>query len=451
LPTRRSASAITTSSLALAVVLWAPGAFAADPCTITGNTVVCEQSGTQDLVVPDGAYQADVVVIGGGGGSGRGYGDNAPDGDRPSGFGGNGAKISATIDLDGITNLGVKVGAGGAGGTSTGDGGKGGFYSGIRLDGTVVIVAGGGGGGGIAARDTERNEDPTATSSSGGSGAAANDAGGGNGQAVYQATQTVGGGEGATGSGTGGTSGTCTNPCGEDGGDWDDSGTGWPADGRAPINGGAGGGGGGYGGGGAGGSIGIGEFPSLNYGGGGGGAGGSYADGNVSSAIAFTALGASPGDETAGAGGASQTSSTTSNGNAGRAGSITITFYIRTTPAAPGNSPAETARDVTLDFALPEGMRCDFGSVEASLGSWIQLPAASDCSIAPRAGGEDPSLLGWATSEDFPVAIAQRQVDNGWGAYETFNDDGQLTGVFIPAGNSTLVTNDTNLYPIWSE
>lgn len=51
----------------------------------------------------------------------------------------------------------------------------------------------------------------------------------------------------------------------------------------------------------------------------------------------------------------------------------------------------------------------------------------------------------------FPSATAQRQVANGWGAYETFNDNGQLTGVFIPAGGYTAVTGDTNLYPIWSE
>jgi len=103
-----------------------------------------------------------------------------------------------------------------------------------------------------------------------------------------------------------------------------------------------------------------------------------------------------------------------------------------------------------LVFELPEGVACNFDSVEASLGSWIELPSAGDCTITPRAGDEDPSLLGWATQEDFPVEIAQRQVTNGWGAYETFNDDGQLTGVFIPAGGYTEVSNDTNLFPIWS-
>jgi hypothetical protein len=59
-------------------------------------------------------------------------------------------------------------------------------------------------------------------------------------------------------------------------------------------------------------------------------------------------------------------------------------------------------------------------------------------------------LLGWATSPNFPVEIAKRQVDNGWGAYETFNADGQLTGVFIPAGGATFLSTSGNLFPIWS-
>jgi len=105
---------------------------------------------------------------------------------------------------------------------------------------------------------------------------------------------------------------------------------------------------------------------------------------------------------------------------------------------------------VTLAFDLPDGVRCDFGSVEASIGSWIELPSASDCSVTPRAGdtSEGAALLGWATRADFPVGIAQRQIDNGWGAYETYNDDGQLTGVFIPAGGFTQISGATNLFPI---
>lgn len=74
--------------------------------------------------------------------------------------------------------------------------------------------------------------------------------------------------------------------------------------------------------------------------------------------------------------------------------------------------------------------------------------AASDCTAPPS--NPDATLLGWATTLDFPVDIAERQVDNGWGAYETFNETGQLTGVFIPAGGMTQVSAPNNLYAIWS-
>ena len=453
------ASAVATSTAGAALV-WSPAAFADAGCTTTTTSdtevvVTCTSAGTDTITIPEGTQTATVVVIGGGGGSG-----GSDTGDRPSGFGGNGAKVSAVLNVASLNNVEVKVGDGGVGGKQTGGtnilSGAGGQYSGIRLNGTVVVIAGGGGGGGTHPDPGNTDPDTLPTNSSaGGSGAASNTAEGGNGQQVYNLSspREAPGGEGgnrdstAPGSGGSAGSGSGTNRSGSAGGDWSDGGSGWPSEGRGARNydsgGYGGGGGGGYGGGGAGG---IGD--SLNDGGGGGGAGGSFVDLSVGSEVSYEALSASPGDTTAGAGGASVSNAL---GNAGQSGSITITFTIVITPATPGSSPEQAAREVTLDFALPENMQCDFGSVEASLGSWIQLPAASDCSITPRAGGEEPSLLGWATREDFPAAIAQRQVDNGWGAYETFNDDGQLTGVFIPAGGHTTVSNDTNLYPIWSE
>jgi hypothetical protein len=42
-------------------------------------------------------------------------------------------------------------------------------------------------------------------------------------------------------------------------------------------------------------------------------------------------------------------------------------------------------------------------------------------------------------------------VDNGWGVYEIFNDSGQITAVFIPAGGATNVTGQGNLYAIWKQ
>ena len=61
------------------------------------------------------------------------------------------------------------------------------------------------------------------------------------------------------------------------------------------------------------------------------------------------------------------------------------------------------------------------------------------------------TFLGVATSEDFPVAIAQRQVDNGWGVYEIYDADGRLASVFIPAGKSLHLTAAPRLHDIWSQ
>lgn len=124
------------------------------------------------------------------------------------------------------------------------------------------------------------------------------------------------------------------------------------------------------------------------------------------------------------------------------------TYVIRASQSNAGSSESALAPPV-LTLTLPQGVQCTSSTLTAS-GPWISLPSASDCSITPRDNGDDPSLLGWATRADFPVDIAQRQVDNGWGAYETYGADGRLTGVFVPAGGSAAVTGDTNLYPIWS-
>jgi hypothetical protein len=101
----------------------------------------------------------------------------------------------------------------------------------------------------------------------------------------------------------------------------------------------------------------------------------------------------------------------------------------------------------TLD--LSSGNKCSVTQLEGTRGTWIELPKASECT--PPASKPRSVLLGWATSSTFPVAIAQRQVSRGWGAYETYGQTGNLTGVFIPAGKSALVTGGGILYSIWSE
>ncbi|MCH9830052.1 MAG: hypothetical protein K0U31_00470 [Actinomycetia bacterium] len=99
--------------------------------------------------------------------------------------------------------------------------------------------------------------------------------------------------------------------------------------------------------------------------------------------------------------------------------------------------------------ASTDGTSCNTSAETTTGGSWVTLPAADNCT--PPATQPNALLLGWSTTPDFPVAIAQRQVDNGWGAYEIFNDSGQITAVFIPAGGATNVTGQGNLYAIWKQ
>lgn len=126
-------------------------------------------------------------------------------------------------------------------------------------------------------------------------------------------------------------------------------------------------------------------------------------------------------------------------------------FDVSCTPAPPNPSADSSASEFpeyTLDMAVPHDSRCAASEISAVRGEWVTLPSKESC----YASGDNPQLvlLGWSTLSDFATEIAQRQVDNGWGAYETFDDNGRLTGVFIPAGGATLVTAPGRLYAIWS-
>lgn len=110
---------------------------------------------------------------------------------------------------------------------------------------------------------------------------------------------------------------------------------------------------------------------------------------------------------------------------------------------------AAAAPTFEIAFSPTDGTTCSNSNQSGTGGTWITLPSASDCT--PPATKPNAKLLGWATSPSFPVVIAKRQVDNGWGAYETFNADGQLTGVFIPAGGATFLSATGNIYPIWNQ
>jgi len=104
---------------------------------------------------------------------------------------------------------------------------------------------------------------------------------------------------------------------------------------------------------------------------------------------------------------------------------------------------------VALSINSGDGSSCRQSSESGFAGSWMNLPGADDCTAPATKPGA--TLLGWATTPNFPVDIAQRQVSNGWGAYEMVNDEGRLTAVFIPAGGATFLSGDGNLFAIWSK
>ena len=143
-----------------------------------------------------------------------------------------------------------------------------------------------------------------------------------------------------------------------------------------------------------------------------------------------------------GASGASVSLRIILNGGLQEVATFTVTYSDGSAPA-----PAPAVVDITLDQITSEVLRT--WASTATVGSWKELPESSEIIGVDENAGK--TFLGAATTPNFPVDIAQRQVDNGWGAYETFNDDGELTSVFIPAGGWMAISNSTRLYAIWSD
>jgi len=118
----------------------------------------------------------------------------------------------------------------------------------------------------------------------------------------------------------------------------------------------------------------------------------------------------------------------------------------------PEPEPAiQPAPPAGFTLAMPADMTC--APLEGmTLGAWVRLPSAAECSTASNERvGAGTQLLGWATTPDFPTDIAQRQVDNGWGAHEIADENGSLQAVFIPAGGWTQASSDTTMFPIWGQ
>jgi len=376
--------------------------------------------------VPDRVEQVQVEAAGGGGGGGE----------NVTTSGGVGALVEAVLATQGGESLTIRVGGGGSVLTGTGIGGGGGGGASIVTSSSVgltdlLVIAGGGGGAG-------QGTDSSVSSNGGSAGANTNGAGGDAGALQY-ANRGKGGALGAGGSGF---------SRGTDFAVGSDAKTG--AGGAVPSKevaaqvggagggpatfGGGGGGGAGYGGGGRGGSASAG---GKLYGAG-GGAGGSIASGATvdPDTVSYSSAGGSGGVGNA----------------AAAAGWVTITWVVPAPLPDPETPSADAGlrEPVEFEFAMPAGMACEAPRSDSS-GLWVQLPAAEQCSLAVDArSGSSPELLGWATQPDFPVDIAQRQVDNGWGAYELFDNSGDLTEVFVPAGGWTRASADTSLFPIWA-
>lgn len=89
----------------------------------------------------------------------------------------------------------------------------------------------------------------------------------------------------------------------------------------------------------------------------------------------------------------------------------------------------------TLSLAVEaSGATCTGGSPTGYSGSWLALPSADKCSQSGPTAKAGAKLLGWATTPNFPISIAQSQLDKGWGVY-----DGPINGermIFIPAGDN---------------
>jgi hypothetical protein len=395
---RFTIGAIACALLSVGITAPVSGVIACTTTTPTLDQVVtCAGGALADVTVPIGANIVSVVVSGAGGGAGNGTG----------GDGGVGAKVQAEFLISSVSTIRVRVGVGGTGGSSLGGGGSGGGgYSAIyrgasNVAADVMVVAGAGGGGqGVA----------TGTGGIGGNGAALGTAAGGDG--------TISGGcavpaKGADGSGAGGLGGTSGSAAGVAGNAWAAGGGGGAGDTVTK----GGGGGAGYGGGGGGSDLGS------------GGAGASFADATFLNGTAiFSAAG--------GAGG-TVISSTPTDGATG-----TVVFTFRSSVGS-GLSAGSSSEPETRQI-MWQGAISDISSTDATMNTWVKVPTTA------VSGREGDRLLGWSTMADFSVDIASRQINNGWGAYEIFNQDGSIRGVFVPVGSYVFVSADDTLHAIWS-
>lgn len=128
--------------------------------------------------------------------------------------------------------------------------------------------------------------------------------------------------------------------------------------------------------------------------------------------------------------------------NGGNPTSLGVRFTVNSGSAGT-TSTSTSVPTFTLALDPGSGAQCEIASVSGAVGSWVSLPTAAQCTRS------NSVLLGWATTQDFPLEIAQRQVDNGWGAYQEQNASGAIMSIFIPAGRSAAIAAPDRLYAVW--
>lgn len=135
-------------------------------------------------------------------------------------------------------------------------------------------------------------------------------------------------------------------------------------------------------------------------------------------------------------------------------GSFSVSYPTTPTPdsGGAGSSSAQSVLLQALDLFGGDWMPADESSLvgwekTVPVNTWQALPESGD--VVGVGENEGKVFLGVATTPEFPVAIAQRQVDNGWGAYQRFDENGEVASVFIPAGGSMFVWTQPRLYSVW--
>lgn len=402
-----SAFALAAVSLTGAVITGvglSPAAAVNSPCNPTtstsgGYTIVKFAAGAIcDWEVPAGVTALDLLVVAGGGGGG------GMTGTSPSyGGGGGGAgevyESTSSITVQPADIWTITVGGGGAGGGTGADGTDGSDTSVTYGSTPTTVTANGGGGGGGG---------QSGTGNAGGNGGSGG-----------------GGGAGGTADGVGGSSTLTASGHGYDGSDG-----------------------------------GIGGTGTLHPGGAGGGAGGVptvNGNGDPVRGPGFASFLGSGTTELVGVGGNSYSSLTQQTAGSGGAGALggnptaaagrDGVVAIRYVASGGGGGSSDEPAPVLVPLHV-RGAVCSVDDVWAYTGTWVTLSV--ECA-RPANVAANAVLLGWATTPDFPVSIAQRQSDNKWGEYEIRAEDGTLAAVFVPARWQTFVTSENTIYPIWSK